>query len=313
MKHSIKTVMKHLFEEPLSKTIVNHYKRHDIFKCTHQSHRHFEHKVSVYHVLKEKKCYPQGCLYFNWKCRRLNKGTTCSRKFKHVGKNCFNCKDFYDEKEIYSPSLLINDGEYKEFIRELHQYEDWCDDLRGNEVNYSGTINSVKPLFYKNSDHRDYNLFFDGFLINFEEGYINLDRFNDYVYVKISSSMQQRYSFCKGDKIDFYGRLNETLGRIILNRMNRISIEEKADSEVWTVSKAQLAKKTGTIIPFQHETCLNCDKGSLLDVRSDSQRQRMLYCLEGTRDPRCCSYTISRLLVTDSCRKVQKELQQINR
>lgn len=303
--------MKHLFEEPISKTIVNQFKRHDIFKCTHQSHTHFEHRVSVYHVLKERKCYPQGCIYFNWKCRRLNKGTTCSRKFKHVGKNCFNCKDFYDEKEIYSPSLMISDGEYKKFIRELHRFEDWCDDLRGKEVNYSGTINSVKPLFYKKSDHRDYHLFFDGFLINFEAGYINLDRFNDYLYVKLSSRMQHRYNFCKGDKIDFYARLNETFGRIILYRINRITIEEKADGETWTESKAQLAKKTGTIIPFQHETCLNCDKGSLLDVRSDSKRQRMLFCLEGIRDPHYCSYTISKLLLTDSCSKVQRELNKL--
>ena len=303
--------MKTLYKQPLSKTIINQYKRHDIFTCVHQSHVHFEHRVSVYHVLKAKQCYSRGCIYFNWKCRLLNKGNTCPRKFKHVGKNCFNCKEFYDEKEIYKPELLVSEEDYLKFIRELNLFEDWLEGLRGNEVEFSGTINSIKPSFYKKADHPYNQLYFNGFLINFKEGYINLDHFNDFVYVKISSKMQHRYKFCKGDKIYFYARLQEKDGRIVLHRINRIELEEKADNETWTESKAQLAKKTGTIIPIQYEKCLNCDKGSLLDISSDSKRQRLLFCLEGIRDPHFCSYTISKLLLTDSCTKVQKELDQL--
>jgi hypothetical protein len=299
--------VKFQYKQPLSKTIINQYKRHDIFKCVHQSHVNFEHRVSVYHVLKAKKCYPEGCIYFNWRCRRLNKGKPCSKKFKHVGKNCFNCKEFYDEKEILQPELLLSDVEYQKFIRNFNLFEDWLEELRGNEIDFSGTINSLKPSFYKNDNHRNSQLSFDGFLINFKEGYINLDHFNDLVYAKISSRMQHRYNFCKGDKVNFYARFNEKDGRIILSRLNRIDIDEKADNETWTESKAHLAKKTGTIIPVQYEKCLNCDKGSLLDIISDSKRQRMLFCLEGIRDPHFCSYTISKLLLADSCSKVEKE------
>ena len=100
--------------------------------------------------------------------------------------------------------------------------------------------------------------------------------------------------------------MSEKDGRIILSRLNRIDIEEKADNETWTESKARLAKKTGTIIPVQYEKCLNCDKGSLLDVISDSKIQRMLFCLEGIKDPEYCGYTISKLLLKDSCAKVEK-------
>jgi len=303
--------VKTLFKQPLSKTIINHYKRHDIFKCVHQSHIRFEHKVSVYHVLKAKQCYPQGCLYFNWRCRKLNKGKSCPRKFKHVGRNCFNCKEFYDEKEIYIPELLLREEEYQKFVRELNMFEYWLEDLNGKEVSFSGIINSVKPSFYKKVGRRDHQLSFDGFLINFKEGYINLDHFKDFVYVKVSSKIQDRYNFCKGDKINFYSRLNEHYGRIVLNRINRIDIDEKANNEIWTEKKAQIAKKTGTIIPVQYEKCLNCDRGSLLDITTDSKRYRMLFCLEGIRDPQYCSYTISKLLLVDSCTKVQKELEQL--
>ncbi len=298
--------MKFKYNQTLSRTIINHYKRHDIFKCVHQSHVNFEHRVSVYYVLKEKQCYPEGCIYFNWRCRLLNKGKSCPRKFKHVGKNCFNCKDFYDEKEIFKPELLLSKEEYQIFIRKFNQFEDWLEELRGKDIEFSGIINSLKPSFHKKAHHRDNQLSFDGFLVNFKEGYINLDHFNDFIYAKISSRMQHRYNFCKGDKVNFYGRLSEKDGRIILSRLNRIDIEEKADNETWTESKARLAKKTGTIIPVQYEKCLNCDKGSLLDVISDSKIQRMLFCLEGIKDPEYCSYTISKLLLKDSCAKVEK-------
>jgi len=199
--------------------------------------------------------------------------------------------------------LLLSEEEYQIFIRKLNQFEDWLEELRGKDIEFSGIINSLKPSFYKKAHHRDNQLSFDGFLVNFKEGYINLDHFNDFAYAKISSRMQHRYNFCKGDKLNFYGRLGEKDGRIILSRLNRIDIEEKADNETWTESKARLAKKTGVIIPVQYEKCLNCDKGSLLDVISDSTIQRMLFCLEGIKDPEYCVYTISKLLLKDSCAK----------
>ena len=298
--------MKISIPKPLSRTIVNLYKRHDVFKCIHQSHAHFEHRVSVYHVLKEKKCFPQGCIYFNWKCRILNKGKTCSRKFKHVGRMCFNCKEFYDEKEIFNPELLLSQDDYQSFLKDLEAYEDWLEDVGSKEVEFSGTINSVKPSFRNTNNQKKNQLSFDGFLINFNGGFINLDYFDDFVYAKVSSRMQQRFKFCKGDKLTFYARIKEQRGRIVLFRLNRIEIEEKADSEIWTESKAQLANRTGTIISRQYEKCLSCDKGTLIDTSADPRRQRMLLCLEGIKDPHHCIYTISKLLLADHCAKEEK-------
>ena len=184
--------MKNILHRPLSKTIINHYKRHDIFKCAHQSHTHFGYRVSVYHVLKEKECYPRGCIYFNWRCRLLNKGQTCPKKFKHVGRACFNCREFYDEKEIFKPELLIAEKEYEGFLRSMHSFEDWLESVRGKEIDFSGTVHSLKPGFYRKAYAPERQISFDGFLLHFSGGYINLDYFDDAVYAKIGSRSEER-------------------------------------------------------------------------------------------------------------------------
>ena len=237
----------------------------------------------------------------------LNKGKTCSRKFKHVGRMCFNCKDFYDEKEIFKPELLLSKDDYQSFLNDLAAYEDWLEEIKSKEIEFSGTINSVKPSFRSNNNQKKNQLSFDGFLINFKGGFINLDFFDDFVYAKVSSRMQQRFKFCKDDKLTFYTRIQEQRGRILLFRLKRIEIEEKADNEIWTESKAQLANRTGTIIPKQYEKCLNCDKGTLVDTSSNPRQQRMLICLEGIKDPQHCFYTVSKLLLEDYCAKEEKK------
>lgn len=299
--------MKRVIHKPLSQTIINHYKRHDIFRCTHQSHTHFEYRVSVYHVLKEKECFPRGCIYFNWRCRLLNKGRTCPKKFRHVGRNCFNCREFYDEKEILKPELLVPGSDYKNFMESLHAFEDWVETVRGREVEFSGTINSLKPSFFKKADSPERQMCFDGFLMNFRGGHINLDFFDDLVYAKMNSALQHRLKLCKGDKVSFRAQVREERGRIVLVRIRGMDIEEKAADDIWTESRAQLAKRTGTIVPRHYDTCLNCDRGSLLDIITDVKRQRMLLCLEGVKDPADCMYRVSKLLLADNCAREEQE------
>jgi len=299
--------MKYIRPRPLSQTITNHYKRHDIFRCTHQSHTHFGYRVSVYHVLKEKECFPKGCIYFNWRCRLLNKGQTCPKKFKHVGRNCFNCREFYDEKEILQPELLVPASDYAGFMQSLHSFEDWLESVRGREIDFSGTIHSLKPSFYKKAESSERQVSFDGFLLHFSGGYINLDYFDDSVYAKIGSTAQHRLKLGKEDKVNFRALVKEERGRIVLVRVRGIDIEEKAAEEIWTESRAQLAKSTGTVIPRYYEKCISCDRGSLLDVVSTDKKQRMMLCLEGIQDPEYCVYSVSKLLTVDNCAMVERE------
>ena len=78
--------------------MINPYKRTDIFRCKYPAHARFEHQVSTYHVLRVKNCFPQGCLSFKWRCELMDKGKRCIKGFKFIGKKCFGCRFFYDEK-----------------------------------------------------------------------------------------------------------------------------------------------------------------------------------------------------------------------
>jgi hypothetical protein len=87
MKRNLLRLIENHF--PSTSELVNQYKRQDIFRCTHDSHSRFNHAVSTYHVLKVKRCFPDGCTYFRWKCRNLNKGISCTKKISSCGPALF--------------------------------------------------------------------------------------------------------------------------------------------------------------------------------------------------------------------------------
>jgi len=272
---------------------INQYKRTDVFVCQQDAHKSFDHRVSVYHVLKEKHCYPQGCVSFLWKCARLNKGSSCPRGFGHVGKKCFGCKFFSDEKIIYRPQIVVSSERFEAFKRDLRAFETWLERLRGREVNYSGTVFSVKP-HVTTDPSRSRRLSFHGFLVVFHDGFVNLVHLHDFCYLRVSGRTQERYRFKPGDRVDFFARLGESRGRIILTRANRIEVEEETEGPWWNESRARVAVRTGAFLDGQPEKCLNCEKGCLVDVRdrggSDVRIRRRLFCLEGIRDPGLCPY-----------------------
>jgi len=283
-----------LLSEPLQgiRTTVNHYKRQDVFKCVQQAHARFENKVSVYHVLKEKGCYPRGCIYFMWKCRKLNKGRSCPRKFKHVGRKCFGCKEFYDEKVINCPEVALSDEEFSKFMRDLGEFETWLEDLKGIEVNFSGTIYSVKPKMRQVVQGNRGHIVLNGFVLIFREAFFDLVKFEDLCYLTISKGLQAKYRFSKGDKIDFYARVSVDRGRLILKRPNRIEIDERGEGETWSWDKALVAARTASPIPYQLEKCFACDRGCLLDTiertNAGDRHKRQLFCLEGIKNPMLC-------------------------
>ena len=127
----------------MSRVMINQYKRQDVFRCSHTAHFRFEKNVSVYHVLKEKECFPEGCIYFLWKCRLLNKGNSCPKKYRHVGRDCFSCKNYFDEKINHQPEIILDEEAYKKFQLDLEEFEDWLEQNVGRWVEFSGIINSV--------------------------------------------------------------------------------------------------------------------------------------------------------------------------
>ncbi len=280
----------------MPKVLINQYKRQDVFRCSHKAHFRFEKNVSVYHVLKEKKCFPQGCIYFLWKCRLLNKGNSCPKKYKHVGRDCFSCKNYFDEKINYQPETLLDAEQYKKFERDLEEFEEWLETTRGKWVEFSGTVNTVKPHFRKIRFGSSQTISFPGFLISFTEGYIDRTFFQDNIFVTTSRRTQQNLKFARGDEVEFQARFGTDRGRIVLDRIRHIDFLHKESQDGPTVSQALVARSTGTEFDCQPEKCMMCGNGCLLDVIDKGDREskvkRHLYCLAGVQNPEECVYRL---------------------
>jgi hypothetical protein len=129
------------------KIYTNLYKRPDVFSCPHSSHHRFGGVLTPHHILNEKKCYPDGCMVFVWKCRLLDKGHACPKKFKHVGRQCFSCKQFFEEKYQQQPKLKISGEEFEKFKFKLEDFDFWLDGVIGREIELEATVKTVKPNF----------------------------------------------------------------------------------------------------------------------------------------------------------------------
>jgi hypothetical protein len=289
----------------MPKVLINQYKRQDVFQCSHKAHYRFEKNVSVYHVLKEKKCYPEGCIYFLWKCHLLNKGNSCPKGYKHVGRDCFSCKNYFDEKVVYQPEKVLDSEQHKKFERDLEEFEGWLDENVGRWVEFSGTVNSVKPHFRKIRLGSKETLSFPGFLISFNEGYLDRVFFQDHIFVTTSRRTQQNLKFAKGDEVEFQARIRTDRGRIVLDRIRYVDFQNKEEGKSWTLSQALVAKNTGKEIDCQPEKCMMCENGCLLDVVEKTDRssgvRRHLFCMAGMENPEECVYHLAKKI------KEQKE------
>lgn len=233
-----------------------------------------------------------------WRCKLLNKGQRCPKRYEHVGRKCFGCKYYYEEKICYQPDVILANEEFDEFKKSLEEYEEWLEMVLGKDVEFSGEINSVKPHLKKIISGSKQNLFFKGFLLSFKQGFINRVFFDDYLYASVSTKSLERNKFAKGDKLDFLARLRVDRGRIVLDRIRRVEFAEKAADPSWNLSQAIVAKNVGVELECQPEKCLRCEKGCLLDAveRTESKEKisRHLFCLAGTEEPEVCFYDLKK-------------------
>ncbi len=285
---------------PPKSALVNIYKRQDIFRCMHDSHDRFNNAVSVYHVLKVKKCYPGGCTFFRWKCRNLNKGKPCPRKFSHVGRLCFSCRDFYDVKEVNRPEFIPGEKEYQHFQDDLRRFEDWLESVQGKQVELSGSITSVKPEYVLQKGKNRYQVLLHGFILTLNNCFINSTIYQDTVYAPVSIGAQNRFNFARDDSVDCRGYVTLSSGMIIIRNVKAVEVTAKKSPVFWTESRARVVQKTGVVLPQQCPTCYACDRSSLLQVLSDiapADRPRALFCFEGVTEPELCGYRAQRILM----------------
>ncbi len=270
----------------------NLYKRTDIFRCVHEAHKGFKNNISVYHILKEKGCYPHGCFYFNWQCKELSKRNTCHRGFHYVGRKCFNCRSFREQKIHNHPELQISEDEYRDFTRELDRFEDWIEENKHSELEIAGTVSGIKPHFVRKVYPKASHLSFKGYMIIFKEAFLGYTHMEDHIYAHLSGKYYQKLRLGKGDKIEAKARFKIDRGRIVLYRLRNVEIIEKGQKPLWDMEDAVVAQETATEFSVQPEACVQCPFGALTDVEylkdHHSYSRRRLLCLKGMSDYRDC-------------------------
>jgi hypothetical protein len=271
----------------------NSYKRLDVFRCNQDAHQRFEGRVSVYHVLKEKACYPQGCIYFLWRCSRIEKGEPCMHRYRHAGKNCTGCTYYIEEKVHLQPTRMLTEPDYNRFIEELEVFETWLEGCRYRRLQLAGRIAAVKPWFEHILFHHQKQIKLLGFLLVFRRGYIGIEPLDDTFYIRISERLQKLYSFVPKMKVELEGEIREDRGRIVVHKPGKIEILSKGWGKPWKKERALVAVRTASLLYEQPEPCLGCPWGALADTTDrnwDPPRlYRNLFCLKGILDPHRCT------------------------
>jgi hypothetical protein len=254
--------------------------------------------VTPHHILTEKKCYPDGCMVFVWKCRLLDKGHACPKKYKHVGRNCFSCKQFFEEKYQQQPRLKISEQEYDEFLRQLEDLDYWLDSIVGRKIELEGTIKTVKPNFRAVGFKSRERYVFSNWLVVFESAHIGYDLFDDICFARLSEKTQARFRFSEGSHLLCCAVPMFDRGRLIFTRLHNIETADDGVQPEWDRADAEVAAATATKLNIQTEKCLGCRFGSLIDRNNydRNSRSRSLLCLAGQRLPEECAYPLMRHL-----------------
>jgi hypothetical protein len=283
----------------------NCYKREDVFVCRSECHQRFEHRVSAHHVLVEKRCFPQGCVSFAWKCKRLHKGRGCPRGYRHVGSNCTQCR-FYDEEKIQRrPSVLLDERAFAEFLEACRDFDAWLDQVRDRPLCLGGRVTDVRPHLVRRVDGRRSRLSLCGHLVRLQPGYIELRGLDDPLYLEISRAQQQRHRVAPGDGVEAEAWVRLSRGRLVGVRPKRLQVEERGGEAPPEWEQALLDRLTAVALPDQPERCLRCSRGVLADVEEiapspgrtrPAPRRRELLCLEGLGRPEDCPFEALRSL-----------------
>ena len=274
----------------------NFYKQNDIFICKHDTHKHFSSKMSVYHILEEKKCYPDGCVYFRWKCKILAKKKKCHRNFSTVGKHCFSCTHFYEEKIHQFPQFKINEIEKNNFFEQYSEFGEWIDSLENKRVFCEGTINSILPDFTVNKKNEKLNIGINGFLVTFNEGFIEDQHFEDSFYLHVDSMQQNKFNLRENDEIEFKAILKIIDGRLELFYAKHFNFYLRGKSKPLLRSDLLVSLNSAITFEIQHQKCKSCGFSVTPRIHNNnSGKNRVLICSKGINDPEFCLEHIERV------------------
>ncbi|MCK4412276.1 MAG: hypothetical protein KAY32_01905 [Candidatus Eisenbacteria sp.] len=282
----------------------NCYKRDDIFTCRQEVHRRFDHRVSAFHVLCEKGCYPEGCVSFVWKCKLLGKGGRCPKGYRHVGSNCTQCR-YYDEEKIHAhPELQVSAEAYVAFLAECAEFDEWLAGHARRPVEVGGRVSDIRPCLVKVLEGSRARTHLRGFLLRLERAYVGLQGFDDPIYLPVSRGQQERLRLAAGDRVEAEAWVRLDRGRLLGDRPRRLRVEERGGEAPPRWDGALLDCLGAVPLHDQPERCLRCERGVLVDVETPAgpggpprgRRRRELLCLEGIGRPNDCPYQALREL-----------------
>ncbi len=292
--------------------IRNCYKREDVFVCRHEAHAGFGHRVSAYHVLREKRCHPGGCLEFLWKCKLLGKGGTCPKGYRHVGNNCTQCRHYDEEKIQRYPEVVLAPEAYRDFQDACRRFDEWLEDHGGRVLEAGGRVASIRPHLVRCGDGHRSSLVLRGFLLRLEAAYLGRDGLEDALYLRIGRDQQQRHRIAVGDEIEALARVVLDRGRLVGVSARRMRIEARSGGRPFSWHAALLDRINAVSVPGQPARCLSCERGVLVDVELSGGRrggrQREVLCLEGIGRPQECPYeALDQERAPDGCAVAARE------
>jgi hypothetical protein len=249
--------------------------------------------MSPFYVLSQKQCYPDGCVYFHWKCRLLAKRKSCFRGFSHVGKKCANCKYFYEEKRHQYPELINLNKDNDSFVEQFSEFEEWINDLQSKRILCEGTVAGITPDITLRQNGNRLNKSVHGFLIRFEQGFIDNHLFEDPFYLSISALSQNKLLLREGDNLEFEASLLIDRGRFKFIKPGRFQFYERGNEKPLRKNEVIVALETYTIQENQPSKCMNCAYGMLADIEnSNNGPSRATVCLQGIDDYRYCTIAV---------------------
>lgn len=286
----------------------NEFKRMDVFRCRHDSHERFEYKVSAFHILERKGCFPSGCVYFRWRCKLMEKGKACYRGYSHVGRLCQGCQYFFEDKINNRPEIRATGEEYGAWYERYKDFAEWVEKMQNRPVEVLAQVSAVKPRFQRFIFPKASELHLHGFQISFSEAFVGMDHLDDDSYAIIGRRTQDRLQLAAGMKLEFRATFTLHRGRVLFVNPHRIEIVEPAEEAAeWNSSKALVARTVATGFQWQPAKCLKCKFGVLADVEDRRQpetiERRQLYCLQGMPHPDMCTLVPGRSLGEDECQK----------
>jgi len=283
----------------------NIFKRQDIFRCFHELHKKFSNVVSVWHVMEERKCFPQGCISFYLKCKKILKGQRCGRGFKSAGKLCQSCKYLIEEKNHYVPKIILKEEDWKEFKFEYNKFLFWIKTQEGKISKFYGKIQRIKPYIKHIYFDKGSKFLINGYFLILSWVYFENVFFDDLVFLYVPKNKAWKLKKLKSDEIEGYGFFSLSKGNIFLsNPKNLINVGGsefffKEDINIF------LCLKLSSVFNIYQGKCFDCEKGVPAVVENQTSfkfiPKREIICLDGYASPSLCLNEIYKNIKIEKC------------